>query len=113
MSLLGSVGMVGDIWSTGAFSFESPLKELLDSGNYTMEQLLAEDELLQELRGVHPQLIQFFSTPEAVTNLVKYVILPTHQNAAFLQSNDNKNVESGCVDSTFAQRSRDPGEWRK
>lgn len=68
--------MAGDIWSMGALSFESPLKELLDSGVYTLEQLLAEDELLQELRGIHPQLIAIFSTPQAVTKLVQYVILP-------------------------------------
>jgi hypothetical protein len=77
MSLLDAAGVVtGDIWCTGAFSFESPLKDLLDSGEYTLEQLLAEDELLQELRGVHPELIKFFSTEEAVTGLIKYVIMP-------------------------------------
>lgn len=67
------VSATGDIWSTGAFSFESPLKDLLDRGDYTLEELLAEDELLQELRGMHPQLIDFFSTEEAVVGLVKYV----------------------------------------
>jgi hypothetical protein len=77
MSLLDAAGVVtGDIWCSGAFSFESPLKDLLDSGRYTLEQLLSEDELLQELRGVHPQLIQFLSTEAAVTGLVKYVTLP-------------------------------------
>jgi len=72
--------MTGDIWCNGAFSFESPLKDLLESGEYTLEQLLAEDELLQELRGVHPQLIEFFATEQAVTGLVKYVTLPPDGN---------------------------------
>lgn len=77
MSLLDAAGvMTGDIWCSGAFSFESPLKDLLDSGEYTLEQLLSEDELLQELRGVHPQLIEFFSTEAAVTGLINYVTLP-------------------------------------
>jgi len=77
MSLLDAAGLAtGDIWSNGAFSFESPLKDLLDSGEYSLEQLLAEDELLQELRGVHPQLIEFFSTEEAVAGLVRFVTLP-------------------------------------
>ena len=77
MSLLDAAGVInGDIWCNGAFDFESPLKDLLDSGEYTMEQLLAEDELLQEIRGVHPQLIEFFSTEEAVTMLIQYIILP-------------------------------------
>jgi hypothetical protein len=77
MSLLDSAGIVnGDIWCNGAFSFESPLKDLLDSGEYTLDQLLAEDELLQELRGMHPQLIEFFSSEEAVAGLIRYVISP-------------------------------------
>mmetsp|Transcript_4483 Transcript_4483/g.12879 ORF Transcript_4483/g.12879 Transcript_4483/m.12879 type:complete len:1048 (-) Transcript_4483:786-3929(-) len=76
MSLLDSAGvMTTDIWCTGAFSFESPLKDLLDSGDYTLEQLLAEDELLQELRGVHPQLMEYFATADAVSDLIRYVIL--------------------------------------
>ena len=69
-------GIPVDIWSTGAFSFESPLKDLLDSGSYTLEQLLSEDELLQELRGLHPQLLEFFSTEEAVIHLLRHVLKP-------------------------------------
>ena len=64
-----------DIWSTGAFAMESPLKDLLDSDNFTLEQLLAEDELLQEIRGVHPKLIDFLGTEEIVTRLVQYIAL--------------------------------------
>lgn len=67
---------IGDIWSTGAFSFESPLKDLLDSNNYTMEQLLDEDELLQELRGCHETLQTFFGTNRAVTQLIQFVTRP-------------------------------------
>ena len=66
----------GDIWTTQAFSFESPLKDLLDSGDYTLEDLLGEDELLQELRGMHPQLVEFFITERVVEGLVRYMIQP-------------------------------------
>jgi hypothetical protein len=77
MSLLDAAGVVtGDIWCSGAFSFESPLKDLLDSGEYTLEQLLAEDELLQELRGMHPQLIEFLSSEESVAGLIQYAMIP-------------------------------------
>ena len=75
MSLLSASGGAGDIWSTGAFSFESPLKDLLDGGEYTTEDLLAQDELLQELRGLHPTLTQYFGTEQAVTQLLQYVVL--------------------------------------
>lgn len=73
--------MTGDIWSTGAFAHESPMKDLLESSDFTIEQLLAEDELLQELRGLHPQLLDYFSTEKAVTKLVQYLILDPDQRA--------------------------------
>lgn len=72
---VGGGAFVGDIWSTGAFSFESPLKDLLDSGSYSLEDLLGEDELLQELRGMHPRLIDFFATDEAVVGLLRHVMM--------------------------------------
>ena len=75
--VLGGGGGGGDIWSTNAFSsYESPLKDLLDRQNYTVEDLLQEDELLQELRGCHDVLIAYLSTEAAVTKLVQYVIQP-------------------------------------
>jgi hypothetical protein len=74
--------MTGDIWSSGVFSFESPLKDLLDGGEYTLEQLLAEDELLQEIRGVHPKLMEFFASEHAVTGLVLYMIQSPHVHVA-------------------------------
>ena len=64
----------GDIWNTGAFAFDSPLKDLLDSLDFTLEDLLSEDELLQELRGEHPQLVQFFSSEDNVAELIKCLI---------------------------------------
>ena len=110
MSLLGgmSSGFTGDIWSTGAFSFESPLKDLLDSENYTLEQLLAEDELLQELRGIHPTLIEYFSTEQAVTKLIKYLILPPLSHASASKSPDVTEQQNG---GTVVYQPKDPGQW--
>ena len=117
MSLLDAAGVVtGDIWCTGAFSFESPLKDLLDSGEYTLEQLLAEDELLQELRGVHPQLIEFFSTEEAVTGLIQYVILPPGASPPQIQDKENPSTaKEKPVEEMNAEDKEDsekePGKW--
>jgi hypothetical protein len=64
----------GDIWSTEGFTFESPLKDLLDSNIYSLVDLLEQDELLQELRGCEARLIDYFSKPEAVAGLVECMI---------------------------------------
>jgi hypothetical protein len=114
MSLLDSSGMTGDIWSTGAFAIESPMKDILDSGNFTMEQLLAEDELLQELRGLHPQLLDYFATEEAVASLIQYLILdpksppraPTLNGAG----NEDDVKEEGKRDEDEEKRP-EPGKW--
>eukprot|EP00536_Pseudo-nitzschia_multiseries_P001988 jgi/Psemu1/235234/estExt_Genewise1.C_260144 len=104
MSLLDAEGVMnGDIWSNGAFNFESPLKDLLDSGNYTLEQILAEDELLQELRGLNPQLIDFFSTEETVAGLLQYIILAPKKKA-----NANANANTKPVENGNASASVDP-----
>jgi len=71
-----SSGGGGDIWSTGVFGFDSPLKDLLDSEDYTLDDLLEQDELLQELRGLHPQLIDYFGAEEAVAGLVRHIVRP-------------------------------------
>ena len=69
----------GDIWSTEAFSYytsyQSPLKTLLDSNNYTLNELLKQDELLQELRGCEIKLIDYFSKEEVVAELVQVLMV--------------------------------------
>lgn len=122
-------GGAGDIWSTGAFSFESPLKDLLDSGSYTIEQLLAEDELLQELRGCHQTLISYFSKERAVTSLIRYLTLPKNEeteiisefkpeskanNKSEIIENDEPQKEEALDDNVGIPKRRDtkePGSW--
>jgi hypothetical protein len=99
-------GATGDIWSTGAFSFESPLKDLLDRGDYTLEELLAEDELLQELRGMHPQLIQFFSTEDAVEGLIKYVI--RMETTETMTNGSTPEIEAPDDENNATKK---PGQW--
>jgi hypothetical protein len=115
LSLLDAAGVVtGDIWCSGAFSFESPLKDLLDSGEYTLEQLLAEDELLQELRGLHPQLIEFLSSEESVARLIQYVILPTEANPpTFFASVASYSGTDNVNDNEQEERVGNQGEKNK
>eukprot|EP00577_Skeletonema_sp_RCC1716_P018136 CAMPEP_0113417086 /NCGR_PEP_ID=MMETSP0013_2-20120614/25465_1 /TAXON_ID=2843 ORGANISM="Skeletonema costatum, Strain 1716" /NCGR_SAMPLE_ID=MMETSP0013_2 /ASSEMBLY_ACC=CAM_ASM_000158 /LENGTH=244 /DNA_ID=CAMNT_0000304191 /DNA_START=230 /DNA_END=961 /DNA_ORIENTATION=- /assembly_acc=CAM_ASM_000158 len=64
----------GDIWSTEAFSLPSPLHDLLSSNTpLTLDELLAQDELLQELRGCEVQLVEYFGRGEVVAELVECV----------------------------------------
>jgi SIT4 phosphatase-associated protein len=100
-------GGLGDIWSTKAFAYESPLKDLLDSENYTVEQLLEQDELLQELRGMHPTLIEYFSQEESLIKLIKHIIqepLPLEPvDSISITENPNLKITEGEVDEWEAQ----------
>jgi hypothetical protein len=83
-----------DIWSTGILTFESPLKDLLESEEgYTLEDLLNQDELLQEVKGCHPQLKQFFSQEENVADLVRCLI-----RSPLLECKDQWNVDSSTAE---------------
>ena len=66
-----------DIWSSGILTFDSPLKDLLDTNDYTLEDLLNEDELLQEVKGCHPQLKVFFNEERNVAGLIKCLLRST------------------------------------
>lgn len=64
----------GDIWSTEAFSIPSPLQDLLNSNTpLSLTKLLAQDELLQELRGCEVKLVEYFGREVVVAELVECV----------------------------------------
>ena len=64
----------GDIWSTEAFSLPSPLHDILSSNApLSLQELLAQDELLQELRGCDVKLVEYFGGGGVVAELVQCV----------------------------------------
>lgn len=64
----------GDIWSTEAFALPSPLQDLLNSNTpLSLPKLLAQDELLQELKGCEVKLVEYFGREEVVADLVECV----------------------------------------
>mmetsp|Transcript_12884 Transcript_12884/g.19510 ORF Transcript_12884/g.19510 Transcript_12884/m.19510 type:complete len:1179 (-) Transcript_12884:250-3786(-) len=83
---------MNDIWSSGILTFDSPLKDLLDTNNYTLEDLLDEDELLQEVKGCHPQLKSFFNEERNVAGLIKCLLRPPPH---FPTSSGDKNGSIG------------------
>mmetsp|Transcript_67685 Transcript_67685/g.180946 ORF Transcript_67685/g.180946 Transcript_67685/m.180946 type:complete len:611 (+) Transcript_67685:329-2161(+) len=60
-------------WRLG-FGHTSPLETLLDSDNYTLQQLLDEDDLIQECKQLNKKLIDFLALPEQVEALIDYVV---------------------------------------
>ena len=98
----------GDIWSTEAFSYytsyQSPLKTLLDSGNYTLSQLLAQDELLQELRGCEVKLIDYCSKEEVVAELVQVLMVDVPHEQ--LEGGDGKAGKERWIKEEIERRAK-------
>jgi hypothetical protein len=80
MSLFASLGQ-GDIWSISGISFSSPLNDILDRDDFTLEDLLREDELLQEIKSRNNRLIEFLSSDEAFLMLLDFIVIPPPEDA--------------------------------
>ncbi|RQM11956.1 hypothetical protein DD237_007747 [Peronospora effusa] len=66
----------GNVWGQGSslFNISSPLNDLLEKDDFTLEQVLQEDELVQEVKTRNTKLIDFLSQESIVHQLVEYVV---------------------------------------
>jgi len=60
-------------WRTFSWHQVSPIETILERENFTLEDLLDEDEILTELKSQNKNLISFFARPETLLQLVKYI----------------------------------------
>lgn len=60
-------------WRLG-FAQSSPIDTLLDSDDYTLQQLLDEDDLVQECKQLNNKLLDYLSLPEQVEAMVNYIV---------------------------------------
>eukprot|EP01041_Mallomonas_annulata_P003799 gene3799-7550_t len=75
MSLFSSLGQsANDIWSITGISFASPVNDILDKENFSIEELLREDELLQEVKSRNGRLIEFLTQEEVMDKLINFII---------------------------------------
>jgi len=54
-----------------SFFEKSPLEELLESGSFTLEQLLDQDDILQEAKAQNVTLLQFIEEPQTLRKLLQ------------------------------------------
>lgn len=62
-------------WKNFGFITHSAIEEILDKPDFTLEDLLGESELLQEIKH-NTRLIEFVSKPEQLEKLLGYAIRP-------------------------------------
>ncbi|KAJ1425956.1 SIT4 phosphatase-associated protein family [Sesbania bispinosa] len=61
-------------WKLASLSASSPVEAILDKDNFTLEELLDEEEIIQECKALNSRLINFLRDPAQVEQLLRYII---------------------------------------
>ncbi|PKI63853.1 hypothetical protein CRG98_015736 [Punica granatum] len=61
-------------WKLTALSAPSPVESILDKENFTLEELLDEEEIIQECKALNSRLINFLRDRTQVEQLLRYVV---------------------------------------
>ncbi|KAM0950713.1 putative SIT4 phosphatase-associated protein family [Dioscorea sansibarensis] len=68
-------------WRMTGLSTTSPVDSILDKENYSLEELLDEDEIIQECKALNTRLINFLRGRAQVEELVRYIVEEAPQDA--------------------------------
>ncbi|KAE8728605.1 SIT4 phosphatase-associated family protein isoform 2 [Hibiscus syriacus] len=68
-------------WRMTGLSTASPIDTILDKDNFTLEELLDEDEIIQECKSLNGRLINFLRDKAQVEQLIQYIVVEPPQNA--------------------------------
>ncbi|XP_054779323.1 uncharacterized protein LOC129287168 isoform X2 [Prosopis cineraria] len=68
-------------WRMTGLSTASPVETLLDKDNFTLEELLDEDEIIQECKALNSRLINFLRGRAQVEKLLRYIVEEAPEDA--------------------------------
>uniref|UniRef100_A0A7C8YZT5 Uncharacterized protein n=1 Tax=Opuntia streptacantha TaxID=393608 RepID=A0A7C8YZT5_OPUST len=68
-------------WRMAGLSTASPVETILDKDNFTLEELLDEDEIIQECKALNARLINFLRERPQVEQLIRYIVEEAPENA--------------------------------
>ncbi|XP_024963830.1 serine/threonine-protein phosphatase 6 regulatory subunit 3-like [Cynara cardunculus var. scolymus] len=68
-------------WRMTGLSTTSPVDTILDKENFTLEELLDEDEIIQECKALNNRLINFLRERTQVEQLVRYIVEESPEDA--------------------------------
>ncbi|KAG2684635.1 hypothetical protein I3760_10G084900 [Carya illinoinensis] len=61
-------------WRMAGLSTTSPVETILDKENFTLEELLDEDEIIQECKALNGRLINYLRERAQVEQLIRYIV---------------------------------------
>ncbi|GMJ15447.1 hypothetical protein like AT1G07990 [Hibiscus trionum] len=68
-------------WRLTSLSASSPVESILDKENFTLEELLDEEEIIQECKALNSRLINFLRDRAQVEQLLRYIIEEPSEDA--------------------------------
>nr|DAD37226.1 TPA_asm: hypothetical protein HUJ06_007867 [Nelumbo nucifera] len=68
-------------WRMAGLSTASPVETILDKENFTLEELLDEDEIIQECKALNGRLINFLRERAQVEQLLRYIVEQAPEDA--------------------------------
>ncbi|KAK8273421.1 hypothetical protein V6Z11_D10G004500 [Gossypium hirsutum] len=68
-------------WRMTGYSSTSPIDAILVKDNFTLEELLDEDEIIQECKSLNGKLINFLREKAQVEQLIQYIVVEPPENA--------------------------------
>ena len=90
----------GSLWGNdgGGGLFSNPLQDLLDSGNFTLQDVLTQQTLIQEVRNLNESLIKYLK--DNVKSLVELIVNEEEQN---ITNENNANVGTELLASSASE----------
>ncbi|CAO2823360.1 unnamed protein product [Amaranthus hypochondriacus] len=68
-------------WRMAGLSTASPVETILDKDNFTLDELLDEDEIIQECKALNARLINYLRERPQVEQLIRYIVEEAPEDA--------------------------------
>ncbi|KAK2478937.1 hypothetical protein H9L39_08311 [Fusarium oxysporum f. sp. albedinis] len=102
-------------WRFGGYANISTIDTILDKPDFTLEELLEETDLIQELKQHNSKLIEYLRSDKVLDNLLEYVVAPKLET---VESPDESTDQEAKAKNRFLSLSRprassratDPGD---
>lgn len=83
-------------WRFGGYANISTIDTILDKSDFTLEELLDESDLIQELKQHNAKLIDYLRDEPVLANLLEYVVAPRLEPVATPEAaDDGEDAEKG------------------
>lgn len=82
-------------WRFGGYANISTIDTILDKSDFTLEELLDEGDLIQELKQHNAKLIDYLRDEPVLVSLLEYVVAPKLEPVASPEPEDDDDVDKG------------------